>query len=257
MRRPNFLRAVLPALVFALPVGAQSQIDFHEYASPWTTEYQAAIGAPLTAGGLDFYNAPEFAPSAATAGMNALATWGFSPDDPASINRPSNIGSATTIFSTVNASRIDILAAGTDPFAAMYPLFGLVSLDVAHLYSDAYLPSAFPLRDINLRIFGFGPRGASFFQDFLIPISPAVNGVRQPMLHTLNLDTRFQQVQQVSFFNGSGAYGSTLVAASGGAVQFTTVVSTPEPGTMMLLGTGISGLAGLAARRRRKRPPLA
>jgi hypothetical protein len=56
---------------------------------------------------------------------------------------------------------------------------------------------------------------------------------------------------RLSFFRGNGhAYGRKgfLLRISG-----LDAVSAPEPGSMLLLGAGLAGLAGLAAARRRRR----
>lgn len=220
--------------LLAAPAAAQHAIDFSTYASPVTTEYEATIGAPLTAGGLDFYNTSFFWTNA----RNVLATWGSS--DPGSVNRPSNIGGSTTLFSTSlgTAGGIDIFAAGVDPVTGEgLRRFGLVSMDVSHLYSSQYLGSN--LGAITLRIFGarFGPTVEEFFQDFVIGVS----GGGVPMLQTLTFDSRFQDVDNVYWSQGT---------TSGTAHQFTNVVATPEPGSILLVGTGLAALYAIRRRRR-------
>jgi hypothetical protein len=214
-------------------------LDFNEYASPVTTEYEATIGAPLTAGGLDFYNTSLFWANA----RNALATWGT--EDDGAVNIPTNVGGSTTLFSTSlgSAGGIDIFAAGANPVTGEgVRAFGLQSMDVSHLFASQYLGGT-SLGTINLRVFGLrlGATPMEFFQDFVIG-APA-GGI--PTLQTLMFDSRFGEVHNVWWTQGG---------TSATAHQFTNVVATPEPGSILLMATGLAGMAWLHRRRRRDLP---
>jgi hypothetical protein len=232
---------LLAALVLAVPAGAQTStvVDFHEYASPVTREYEAAIGYPLTAGGLDFYQTTAFDANA----RNVLGTWGYA--DAGAVNRPVNIGNSTTLYATLATLETDIYAAGSDLVFGRYAPFTLRSIDVAHVYNSAFA-APFALAPINFRIFGFGASGVTFFQDFLIPLPPVgADGTRTPVLQTLTLNSNFQDAYNVWFLNG---------ATSGTSVQFTNldVTVSPEPGSLALMGTGLFGVIGFATRRRKR-----
>lgn len=102
---------------------------------------------------------------------------------------------------------------------------------------------------ITLQILGFNSRSESFFQNFIILIAPIENGRRTPRLITARLNSRFSDVNNVRFFQGTG---------SGRAFQFTNVIPTPEPASFILLGTGLLGVFGMSARsRRNKSTPIA
>ena len=231
MRALKTLFVPLAVLLVAHRAAAQ-KIDFHEYNSPITREYPAAIGDPVTAGGLDFYSAIEF--SAANTADNALGTWGYA--DPGAVNRPVNLApGATTLFAPLGAE-VDILKAGTDAAFGPYPFFGITSIDVAQLYSAVGLGGGLVLAPYSVTIFGSNGGPTAFSQTFNLQV------FAQPILQTLALDARFLNVNNVWFVQGTG---------SGRSYQFTNVVATPEPSSMVLLASGLSGVFGFARRRRK------
>src|SRR5205809_6765783 len=130
MRRLSPLVCVLTRLAIALPARAQVISNFSNYSSPTTTEFQAAVGRPVTSGVLDFYDTELFVAGA----RNVLGTWGTSAADAGSVNRPTNAGSSTTMFATQLGEEIDIFGTGTDIVLGTFRPFSLFSIDVAHLY---------------------------------------------------------------------------------------------------------------------------
>src|SRR5437763_77921 len=105
MYRNTACGLALATLVIAVPATAQQKVTstFGQYQSPTTTEYQAAVGRPVTSGILDFYDTDFFVQGA----RNVLATWGTSPSDPGSVNRPTNTGSSTPMYATQLGEEVD------------------------------------------------------------------------------------------------------------------------------------------------------
>jgi hypothetical protein len=236
MRRIAIAGSLLAAAL-TTPAGAQV-VDFHEYASPVTTEYPATIGDPLIAGGFDFYEAFS------SGGRNVLGTWGFSPgaDPVGNANRPVNIGGSTAMFATTGGVEVDMYVHGANIFDP-HATFDLFSIDVAHQFNPNYFPPGNPLQNFSLTFFGYQGVGAAatlIQQQFAI-LAPTS---QLPTLATLTFDRRWRNMSNVWWFQST---------AAARLHQFTNVnaVVLPEPGTYLLLLTGLAGVAAVARRRRR------
>jgi hypothetical protein len=212
-------------------------IDFAEFRSPVTTEYQATPGGDVSSKGFDFYAA------FGTGARNALQTWGTN-DGELSNNLPRNLGpTATALHATQFGERIDMET--TDG-----RLFNLYSMDVAHMYSRNNLLSG-DLSPITLFFYGFNAAGQNDRSvSFTIPLPPIVGGDRRPELFTLFFPTSWTMLSGVAWFQGSGAQGATTGSAF--SHQFTNIVAevVPEPSTYALMAIGLGGVL-LVARRRR------
>ena len=242
MFRIGFLGLAVTATLATVSASAQVTSTFATYASPTTTEYQAAIGRPVTSGVLDFYDTDFFVAGA----RNVLGTWGTSGSDPGFVNRPTNVGSSNTMFATQLGEEVDFFGTWTDVVLGSFRSFSLFSMDVGHLYSNAFAPVT--LAPVTFTVFGFGPStgNAVISQAFVIPAPVPVGGVQKPVLQTLVFDARWSAMSNVWFLQSTG---------SATATQFTNVTATltPEPGTYVLIVTGLCFIGAIRIRGRRAR----
>ena len=234
--------AVLTLVTVAAPLAAQQPvtITFAEYASPFTTEYAAALGEPVSSGGFDFYSSDALRANA----RNVLGTWGTDPSDPGFVNQPTNRGNSVLLAGTLPgaAGAVDMYAAGTDLVQGPTRTFNLYSIAIAHLYSTEFTTV---LQSFPLTFAGVNSIGSQIQQTFTIAAPLAgPDGIQRPVLQTLTFDSRWRDLARV---------GWTQQTVLSGLHQFTNVTAAvvPEPGTYVLLATGLAGL-GVVARRRRR-----
>lgn len=244
MIRMSYVRTVAATLATVAlatrPVEAQGPvtIDFAEFRSPTTIEYQATPGGEVTSKGFDFYAYFD------AGARNALQTWGTEED---AVNLPRNLGpTAGALFATRFLERIDMQTSSGR-------LFNLFSIAVAHVYDRSSLVTG-DLSPITLFFYGFNATGQnSVTASFAIP-APAIVGLNQsqsPMLLTLLFPSTWRALSSVAWFQASGAFNAQ---AAGSAVshQFTNIVAevVPEPSTYLLMTTGVIGLLLITRRRR-------
>ena len=220
------------------PVAAQGPvtIDFAEFRSPVTTEYQATPGGEVTSKGFDFYAYVD------AGARNALQTWGTDED---AVNLPRNLGpTAGALFATRFLERIDMQTSSGK-------LFNLFSIAVAHVYDRSSLVTG-DLSPISLFFYGFNATGQnSVVASFNIP-APTIVGVNQsPVLLTLLFPPTWRALAGVAWFQASGAFNAQT-AGSAVSHQFTNIVAevVPEPSTYLLMTTGLIGLLLITRRRR-------
>jgi hypothetical protein len=238
--RVTFVPAALLAtgVAAAAPLAAQvPRIGFEAFASPVTTEYQATVGRPVTAGGFDFL---AYRPPGA---RNALGTWGTdaAQDPDGALNVPGNRGTATALYATQAGSIIDMVAAGQ--IFELGVAFNLYAIDVAHLYAQSYLPFGTVLQPFTLTFFGFHDpaAGASVSQTFTVGV-PAGG---TPLLSTLLFNPGWRGLYAVAWQQSTLGLGQQH--------QFTNVAAevVPEPGSAALLGAGLVAVGAVARRRAR------
>lgn len=243
MRRHAVAATLFAFALLATPAAAHAQrvvVDFDAYRTPVTTEHQATIGRPVRSDGFDFYAASGFQGT----NRNVLGSWGADPaaDPVGAGNLPSNLGgTAAAMFGTAFGERIDMTVGGQNLFAATYRTFHLYSIDLAHQFSEGYLVGG-TLQPFSVTFFGFIQGEAAAISQAFTVGAPAAG---MPVLTTHAFDGRWRNLEQVVWFQSS--LGSPF------GHQFTNIEAqvVPEPGTWVLLGTGL-GVLGVAARRRRR-----
>lgn len=239
------IRATLTLLgVFASasPAAAQQpfNIGFSAFRSPVTTEYQATPGG-------DVYEA-GFAIVAAygTGARNALGTWGV--NDPTRpdlmANVPRNLGpTKAAMWGTAFGERMDMYR--EDGY-----LFNLTSIDLAHMFARSYLLSG-TLAPLSITFFGFDATGVNtpaLQQTFSVPVPSVVGGDITPELNTYAFNSNFQSLSQVAWFQRSG--NSTGSAISHQFTNIQGIALVPEPGTYLLVGSGLFAIVLIGRRRR-------
>ena len=242
MIRMSYVRSVaatLATVALAIrPVAAQAPvtIDFAEFRSPTTIEYQATPGGDVTSKGFDFY--AYFGAGA----RNALQTWGTEED---AVNLPRNLGpTAGALFATRFLERIDMETSSGK-------LFNLFSIAVAHVYDRSSLVTG-DLSPISLFFYGRNAAGQnSVFASFNIPAPTIVGPNQSPVLFTLLFPPTWRALSSVEWYQASGA-SNAQIAGSAVSHQFTNIVAevVPEPNTYLLMTTGVIGLLLITRRRR-------
>jgi hypothetical protein len=173
------------------------RIDFAEFRSEVTTEYQATPGGDVTSKGFDFYAA--FGDGA----RNALGTWGTD-DGELSQNLPTNLGpTAAALWGTRFGERIDM-----ETESGLR--FDLYAMDVAHL-TAASTAERRPVADhaVLLR----RPERHGGLGDHVVHHPAPARGGRRAAAgaHDLAFGDAWRNLSSVRWFQGSGAQGGTRV----------------------------------------------